>query len=126
MTQTASSKGSPPQHRSAPAAGLDDRIWKVLDQWLEQRQAEMVSVRRRIHAEPEASGHEVATTALVAQMLRQSGLQPRIMADGLGVIADIDLGASSSSRVAIRAELDCVKVDDDKHASYASTRAGLC
>jgi len=126
MTQTTSSKGSPAQHRAAAPAALDDRIWNLLDQWLEQRQAEMVSLRRRIHAEPEASGHEVATTALVAQMLRQSGLQPRIMAEGLGVIADIDLGASSSCRVAIRAELDCVKVDDDKHVAYASTRPGLC
>lgn len=123
MTRAASSKTSAALRQ---ATLLGDQLWKLLDQWLDQRQAELIALRRRLHAEPESSGHEVATTALVAQLLRDSGLQPRIMAGGMGVVADIDLGAPASSRIAIRAELDCVKVDDDKQAAYASTRPGLC
>jgi amidohydrolase len=83
-------------------------------------------LRRQIHANPEASGHERATTALVAKELREAGLEPRVMRDGIGVVADIDLGARSSEYVALRAELDCVNVDDDKQVSYASKNPGLC
>ncbi len=123
MTRTA----LPPKTRSNPnSASLDQSIWRALDESIAQRQDRMVKLRRRIHATPEASGKEHATTALVAELLREGGLEPRIMADGVGVIADIDLGASSEKFIAIRAELDCVNVDDDKQVAYASTRPGLC
>jgi amidohydrolase len=86
----------------------------------------LVKTRRQIHANPEASGQERATTALVAQTLRERGLQPTIMRDGVGMVVDVDLGAPSDSYVAIRAELDCVKVDDEKSVAYASTNPGRC
>src|SRR5262245_66528736 len=48
------------------------------------------------------------------------------MDGGLGVVVDADLGAAGSELVAIRAELDCVRVDDDKQVAYASSKPGLC
>lgn len=115
---------SPPVATHPPA--LDDRIWRLIDHSIDQRQERLVRFRRRIHATPEASGQELATTALVAASLRSNGLEPKVMRDGLGVIADIDLGAPRGTFVALRAELDCVNVKDDKQLPYASTRPGLC
>ena len=48
------------------------------------------------------------------------------MSGDTGVIVDVDLGASEASFIALRSELDCVRVNDDKQATYASTRPGLC
>lgn len=104
-------------------------IESVLEQTcraIDERGEFFIKLRRQIHANPEASGHERATTALVAQTLRDHGLQPKVMRNGVGVIVDVDLGAPSDSFIAIRAELDCVKVDDEKSVAYASKNAGLC
>ena len=123
MTRTAANL----QPATAPAAASSlPSFWPVLDRAIDARQSELVQLRRRIHAAPEASGEELATTALVAQQLQAAGIKPRIMAGNVGLIADIDLGAPPDACVALRAELDCVKVDDDKQSEYASTRAGLC
>lgn len=93
---------------------------------LEARQERMVRQRRRMHATPEPSNHEFATTEFVVEQLREAGLQPRVMPEKTGIIVDLDLGAQRDTFIAIRAELDCVQVDDDKQVPYASTRPGLC
>jgi amidohydrolase len=124
MTRTASNP------RPKPRADSDvpsiDATWSTLEELIDQRQESLVQLRRRIHAAPEASGQERATTSLIAGLLREAGLEPRVMHDGVGVIVDVDLGAPGSSRIALRAELDCVSVDDDKQVAYASTKPGLC
>lgn len=74
---------------------------------------------------PEASGEERAITALLADTLEEAGYQPRVMRNDTGIVADLDLGAGESF-IAMRAELDCVRVNDDKKVPYASTRPGLC
>jgi len=100
--------------------------WNAIAATIDSRQERMSTFRRRIHATPEASGQEFQTTALVAETLRENGLSPRIMANGLGVIAEIDLGAMGGTFIALRAELDCVHVGDDKQVAYASTKPDLC
>lgn len=115
--------------QSPPFAALDERTWRDLDAQFDERFERLVKFRRRLHATPEASGQEVGTTALIADTLRDAGIEPRIMNDGVGVTADVDLGATSNdgnSFIGLRAELDCVYVDDDKQVPYASTKPGLC
>ncbi|MCP3905166.1 MAG: amidohydrolase [Planctomycetes bacterium] len=109
---------------SAPrsAGELEDLIARYVD----DREERLIKLRRRMHATPEASGQERETTHLVAETLRDFGYEPKVMADDVGVIVDIDLGAPSGTRIALRSELDCVGVNDDKQAYYASTHPGLC
>ena len=90
------------------------------------RAERMARQRRRIHATPEPAGAEHGTTEFIAEQLRECGLQPRLMPGNTGLVVDIDLGAERDTFVAIRAELDCVRVNDDKQVPYASTRPGLC
>src|SRR5258705_4238717 len=51
-----------------------------LDAWLAAHDAELVKLRRHIHAHPELSRQEFATAELVATKLRAAGLKPRMMA----------------------------------------------
>ena len=124
MTRTAFNPSA--KHRVDAEHESLDAIWHALDGLIDERRDWLVQLRRRIHAAPEASGEERATTSIIADLLRNAGLQPRIMKDGVGVVVDVDLGAPGKNRVALRAELDCVKVNDDKQIAYASTKPGLC
>jgi len=103
----------------------DAEIGSRIDASVEERFDRLVRFRRRLHAEPEPSGDERQTSALIAQTLREAGLEPRIMRGGVGVVGDLDLGAGSNSFIALRADIDCVRVHDEKSVPYRSTRDGL-
>ncbi len=100
--------------------------WRTIAASIDARTDRLVKFRRRIHAQPEPSGEEVATTALVAETLREAGLKPRMMKGDVGLVVDLDIGAAHDSLIAGRAELDAVNVSDEKQVPYASTREGLC
>ncbi|WP_250027775.1 amidohydrolase [Paractinoplanes maris] len=89
-----------------------------LDRWLASRGAELVAIRRHIHAHPEPSYHEFDTAALVARELAVAGLSPRLLPEGNGVICDIGEG---DRVVAFRADLDALPLQDLKHVPYKST-----
>jgi amidohydrolase len=86
--------------------------------------AEMVAVRRDLHAHPELGRHEVRTTALIAERLRAAGIVPHLLPSGAGLVAD--LGPQGGLRIALRADLDALPVQDEKQVPYASTVSGVC
>src|SRR5262249_59232234 len=102
-------------------AGVDP-LPGQLDRWLAIRGAELVAVRRHIHAHPELSGQEFETTALVAQKLVAAGLSPRPLPKGNGIICDIGEG---DPVVALRADLDALPLPDIKDVPYRSTVDGV-
>jgi amidohydrolase len=105
-----------PPHQGDPLPGR-------LDKWLAANGAELVAVRRHIHANPELSGQEFATSALIAAKLKAAGLKPRLMAKGNGVICDIGVGERV---VALRADLDALPLPDTKNVPYRSTVDNVC
>jgi amidohydrolase len=100
--------------------------WTGLDATLAAHEQSMIAFRRDMHQHPEASGDEYKSTEKVLQVLDQAGLEPRVMEDGRGLILDLDLGAPSDSVVALRADLDCVEIDDQKSVEWRSRHSGLC
>jgi amidohydrolase len=94
-----------------------------LDRWLASRGAELVAVRRHLHAHPELSGFEFETAALIARKLAAAGLTPRMLPKGNGVICDIGEG---DRIVALRADLDALPLPDVKDVPYRSTIDGAC
>ncbi|HEU4424980.1 MAG TPA: amidohydrolase, partial [Pilimelia sp.] len=92
-----------------------------LDRWLASRGAELVAVRRHIHAHPELSHQEFETAALVARELAVAGLTPRFLPKGNGVICDVGEG---DRVVALRADLDALPLPDTKDVPYRSTVDG--
>lgn len=93
-----------------------------LDRWLAARGAELVAVRRHIHAHPELSGHEFETAGLVYRELAVAGLQPRLLPRGNGVICDIGHG---DRVIALRADLDALPLPDIKDVPYRSQVPGV-
>jgi amidohydrolase len=101
--------------------------WALLDDAIVRLAAEQVAVRRHLHRHPEPSGGERETTAFLAEKLRSAGLKPRVLNGGLGLIADLTLGnlPADAKRVAIRADIDALPIQDEKTAEYRSCVPGV-
>ncbi|MBO0869193.1 MAG: amidohydrolase [Micromonosporaceae bacterium] len=111
--------------RGAPADPLPGQ----LDRWLAARGAELVALRRQLHAHPELSGQEFESAALVARELSEAGLAPRLLPRGNGVICDVPGAPGRSDRdpvIALRADLDALPLQDTKDVPYRSTVDGVC
>jgi amidohydrolase len=93
-----------------------------LDRWLASRGAELVAVRRHLHAHPELSHREFRTAALVERELVTAGLRPRLLPTANGVICDVGEG---DRVVALRADLDALPIQDVKDVDYRSTIPGV-
>ncbi|MGE9808324.1 amidohydrolase [Janibacter sp. G1551] len=85
---------------------------------------ELIGFRRDLHAHPELSREEVRTAAAIADRLRQAGLTP-VSVCGTAVVADI--GAHEAShRIALRADIDALPVQERTGLDWSSTTRGVC
>lgn len=89
---------------------------------------ELVAIRRDIHAHPEVSRAETRTTALIADRLRAAGLSPRLL-QGTGLVCDIGgtegPDGETRGRVALRADIDALPLQDRCELPWASTVPGV-
>lgn len=110
------------------AVGRVTPLQPLLDQQVAELEARLVETRRFLHAHPEPSCHERETSKFLSERLQESGVAARLGRDGLGVIADLDLGTvdDRTPRIALRADIDALQIQDAKQTPYASQRPGLC
>ncbi|SDD20034.1 M20 family metallopeptidase [Actinokineospora iranica] len=92
-----------------------------LDQWLAANAADVVAWFRHIHAHPELSRQEFATTELVAGLLKSFGLQPQLLPNGNGLICDVGEGERC---IALRADIDALPMTEATGLPYAATTPG--
>lgn len=101
--------------RIGPVAGLPDTSTPLDDQyiqdWLTEHDEQVKGWRRHIHHHPEASGNEYGTARYVFEVLREAGLDPRLVLDDRGVICDF--GPDDGERIVLRADMDALKLDVD-------------
>jgi amidohydrolase len=81
------------------------------------------ALRRDLHAHPEPSWEEHRTTEVLAQRLRAAGLDPQIPGIGTGVVCDV---GDDGPLVAIRGDIDALRLSDTKDVPYRSTVEGVC
>ncbi|HWK42470.1 MAG TPA: amidohydrolase [Croceibacterium sp.] len=86
--------------------------------------AEMTEWRHDFHRHPELSFEETRTAALVAERLREFGLDPVEGIGGTGVVAVIDSGKPGPS-IALRADMDALPMDDEGGKQWHSHSAGV-
>jgi amidohydrolase len=84
-------------------------VRSIVETVVDKREDELVDLRRDLHAHPELSWEERRTTDLVAHHLDDIGWQLTRTGES-GLIAD--LGAGDGPRVALRADLDALPVND--------------
>lgn len=84
----------------------------------------LVETRHYIHRWPELSDHEERTSEFVAGRLRALGLEVRTGVGGHGVIADIE-GSGDGNRIAIRADMDALPIQEENELPYRSQNPGV-
>jgi len=102
---------------------MGDDLTAALDTFLARHETELIGFRRDLHAHPEPANAEHRTTRVVADRLAEAGLRPVLLPRTTGLYADIGPGAP---RVALRADLDALPLNDEKGVPYRSTIAGMC
>jgi amidohydrolase len=83
---------------------------------------QIVAWRRDIHRHPELSFQETRTARLVADSLREMGIEAEVGVAKTGVVARIGEGRPA---IGIRADMDALPIDELTHAEYASTVPGV-
>ena len=92
--------------------------------WIEEHHDELVAFRRHLHAHPEPSGEETATTEMLVERLRAAGAEPRVLGSGTGLVCDVG-DTSTSPQVALRGDIDGLLMDDEKDVPYSSRNDGV-
>lgn len=95
-----------------------------------QYAADVVAIRRHLHAHPELSFHEQNTARFVADQLKEIGLTPQEGIANTGLVALIEGtksgGASAGNRVVgLRADMDALPIHEANDVAYKSTVEGV-
>jgi len=104
-----------PEHVGDPGAGLGP-LW--LDEYLRTGLAELVQIRRRVHAHPELGHRESATTAMIMRTLDADGIKAVVLPTGTGLIAEV---GSGERLVGLRADIDALPIPETTGLPYSST-----
>ncbi len=107
---------------------LPAELGRVIDDQSGRLEDELVRIRRFLHSQPEPSGEERETTRYLHAKLEEYGVSARIAGRGVGIVADLDLGNPSDDTplIAVRADIDALRMPDAKQVEYRSQREGLC
>ena len=90
----------------------------------EAMKPQLVARRRDIHMHPELSNREVRTGKLVADRLRELGLEVQTGVAGNGVVGILK-GGRPGPVVAVRADMDALPLQEDIDVPYKSQNAGV-
>ena len=85
--------------------------------------AELVSIRRTIHQNPELRYQEFETAALVKRHLTEMGIESKSVA-GTGVVGLIE-GSQPGKTVLLRADMDALPLDEENDLPFKSCNAGV-
>ncbi len=96
---------------------------QALKQAIAEIRDEIVALRHDIHRYPEPGFEETRTQARLLDELACIGLDAEACAR-TGIVADV--GAGTGRRVALRADMDCLRItEENHHLAYRSEREGL-
>jgi amidohydrolase len=95
-----------------------------IDQAVDSMAERLVATRRHLHAHPEPSGEEFETTSYLAELTRDAGFRTSIPATGRGLVAERPAD-DGLTRVALRADIDALRLHDEKDVPYRSRASGV-
>ena len=98
------------------------RVAADVSAWLEKNHDTVIGWRRHLHAHPELSNQEVATTQFISDVLTEHGLSP-VPFPGTGLY--VDLGPAEGDRLAFRGDIDALGVSELTGLEFASGTPGV-
>jgi len=101
-----------PAHRTA---AMLDRVRQLAEETF----PEVVRLRRALHRRPELAFEEHETAALVAETLREIGIEPITGVAKTGVVAHVE-GAQPGPAIALRADMDALPITEATGLDFCS------
>lgn len=95
-----------------------------VDRIVGQEFASLVELRRHLHQNPEPSGQETQTSFFLYTQLGDAGLSVQLGPNGCGVVSDLN-DSNSPRRVAVRGDIDALRIYDEKDVPYRSQCDGI-
>lgn len=86
--------------------------------------AELVALRRDLHAHPEIAFEENRTSERVADCLQQWGIAHWRNIGGTGVVGVVEGERGPGRTIALRADMDALPMEEEGNPEYRSTRPG--
>jgi hippurate hydrolase len=84
-----------------------------------------IALRRDIHAHPELGFEEHRTSKIVADLLREWGIETHDGIAGTGVVGVLRCGSGSGKRtIGLRADLDALPLQEENHFAHRSQHDG--
>jgi len=121
VDDAADERAPAPAGAADPAAGRGPD-W--LDAALSTELPRLVRLRRHLHAHPELSWHENATTQLLHDVLAAADIAAQVLPGGTGLVAEVDGGAPGPV-IGLRADIDALPVAEGSGLPFASTVPGV-
>lgn len=84
---------------------------------------ELIALRRDLHRHPETAFEEIRTAGIVAESLRELGLEVQPGVGKTGVVAVLE-GANDGPTVLMRADMDALPIQELNEREYASQTPG--
>jgi amidohydrolase len=84
----------------------------------------MIALRRSLHQEPELAFGEHDTMRRISRELTEIGVAHRTGVAGTGIVADLP-GRGEGPRIALRADIDALPIQEETGLPFASRRAGV-
>ncbi|TIR23963.1 MAG: amidohydrolase [Mesorhizobium sp.] len=86
----------------------------------------MIEIRRHLHCHPELSNREAGTQRYLREMLAKEGITEIRDVAGYGLAVDIvGTGRPSNRKVAIRADIDALPIEEESGVDFASKNPGV-
>ena len=109
-------------HEANSGAIPDPALYADLDRAVAEHVADLIAIRRDLHAHPELSNREARTASLVAAHLAAHGLdEVRVGIAGHGVVGVLRGGRPGDRVIALRADMDALPVRETTDLDFAST-----
>jgi amidohydrolase len=99
-------------------------LWEELQTIILEMEPEIRALRRYLHQNPEPSNEEFQTTTKVAEILNEAGVHTQIAPTGRGLLANSAF-QGGPQRIALRADMDALRIQDEKTVEYRSTKPNL-
>ena len=94
-----------------------------LQKQIESMLPELVKLRHDLHKHPELGFEELRTQAVIRGWLEAHGYTPRACA-GTGLVADLKPKVPEGPMIALRADIDCLPMQEHTDLPYRSVHAG--
>jgi amidohydrolase len=87
---------------------------------------ELTAIFKDLHAHPEIGFQETRTAAVVAEKLKEYGVDEiHTGIAGTGVVGLIKGNREGSRRIALRADMDALPIHEETNLTYSSTNPGV-